>query len=143
MSIIQTQTTSFKAELYQGIHDLTTDVIKIALYTGNANLNEDTAVYTSTAEVAATGTYVAGGATMTGITVSTSGYTAYVGFNNVSWTGVITARCALIYNSSVKAGLSGRSIAVLDFGSDKTSVTTFLITMPANTSTTALIRSSN
>ena len=139
MSIVQTQTTSFKAELYQGIHDLTTDVIKIALYTGNANLNADTTVYTSTAEVAATGTYVAGGATMTGITVSTSGYTAYVGFDNVSWTGVITARCALIYNSTQ----GNKSVAVLDFGSDKTSVTTFLITMPANTPTTALIRSSN
>jgi len=139
MSIVQTQTTSFKAELYQGIHDLTTDVIKIALYTANANLNEDTTVYSATNEVAATGTYVAGGATMTGITVSTSDYTAYVGFDNVSWTGVITARCALIYNSTQ----GNKSIAVLDFGSDKTSVTTFLITMPANTSTTALIRSSN
>lgn len=139
MSIVQTQTTSFKAELYQGIHDLTTDVIKIALYTANANLNEDTTVYSSVNEVAATGTYVAGGATMTGITVSTSDYTAYVGFDNVSWTGVITARCALIYNSTQ----GNKSVAVLDFGSDKTSTTTFLITMPANTSTTALIRSSN
>jgi hypothetical protein len=139
VSIVQTQTTSFKAQLYQGIHDLTTDVIKIALYTANANLNEDTTVYSSTNEVAATGTYVAGGATMTGITVSTSDYTAYVGFDNVSWTGVITARCALIYNSTQ----GNKSVAVLDFGSDKTSVTTFLITMPANTSTTALIRSSN
>ena len=139
MSIVQTQTTSFKAQLYQGIHDLTTDVIKIALYTANANLNADTTVYSSTNEVAATGTYVAGGATMTGITVSTSNYTAYVGFDNVSWTGVITARCALIYNSTQ----GNKSVAVLDFGSDKTSVTTFLITMPANTSTTALIRSSN
>jgi hypothetical protein len=139
VSIVQTQTTSFKAQLYQGIHDLTTDVIKIALYTANADLNADTTVYSSTNEVAATGTYVAGGATMTGITVSTSNYTAYVGFDNVSWTGVITARCALIYNSTQ----GNKSVAVLDFGSDKTSVTTFLITMPANTSTTALIRSSN
>jgi len=139
MSIVQTQTTSFKAELYQGIHDLTTDVIKIALYTANASLNEGTTVYSATNEVVATGTYVAGGATMTGITVSTSGYTAYVGFDNVSWTGVITARCALIYNSTQ----GNKSVAVLDFGSDKTSTTTFLITMPANTSTTALIRSSN
>ena len=139
MSIVQTQTTSFKAELYQGIHDLTTDVIKIALYTANANLNADTTVYSSTNEVAATGTYVAGGATMTGITASTSDYTAYVGFDNVSWTGVITARCALIYNSTQ----GNKSVAVLDFGADKTSTTTFLITMPANTSTTALIRSSN
>lgn len=138
MSIVQTQTTSFKAQLYQGIHDLTTDVIKIALYTANANLNADTTVYSSTNEVSATG-YTAGGATMTGITVSTSGSTAYVGFNNVSWTAALTARCALIYNSSK----GNKSVAVLDFGSDKTSTTTFLITMPANTSTTALIRSSN
>jgi hypothetical protein len=139
MSIVQTQTTSFKAQLYQGIHDLTTDVIKIALYTGNANLNEDTTVYSATDEVAATGTYVAGGATMTGITVSTSDSTAYVGFANVSWTAALTARCALIYNSTQ----GNKSVAVLDFGSNKTSTTTFLITMPANTSTTALIRSSN
>jgi hypothetical protein len=138
MSIVQTQTTSFKAQLYQGIHDLTTDVIKIALYTANANLNADTTVYSSTNEVFATG-YTAGGATMTGITVSTSDYTAYVGFANVSWTSALTARCALIYNSSK----GNKSVAVLDFGSDKTSSTTFLITMPANTSTTALIRSSN
>ena len=139
MSIIQTQTTSFKAQLYQGIHDLTTDVIKIALYTANANLNEDTTVYSSTDEVANTGTYVAGGAQLTPITIGTSGYTAFVGFPNISWTGAITARCALIYN--VTQG--NKSIAVLDFGSDKTSAGTFTITMPANTATAALIRSSN
>jgi hypothetical protein len=139
MSIIQTQTTSFKAQLYQGIHDLTTDVIKIALYTANANLNEDTTVYSATNEVANTGTYSAGGAQLTPITVSTSGYTAFVGFPNISWTGIITARCALIYNSTQ----GNKSIAVLDFGSDKTSTTTFTITMPANTATAALIRSSN
>ena len=140
MSIIQTQTTSFKAQLYQGIHDLTTDVIKIALYTANANLNEDTTVYNSTNEVPNTGTYSAGGAQLTPITIGTSGYTAFVGFPNISWTGAITARCALIYNDTV-AGKP--SIAVLDFGSDKTSVGTFTITMPANTATAALIRSSN
>ena len=139
MSIIQTQTTSFKAELYQGIHDLTTDVIKIALYTANANLNEDTTVYSSTDEVANTGTYSAGGAQLTPITVSASGYTAYVGFPNISWTGSITARCALIYNLTQ----GNKAIAVLDFGSDKTSAVTFTITMPANTATAALIRSSN
>ena len=139
MAIVQTQTTSFKAQLYQGIHDLTTDVIKIALYTANANLNEDTTVYSSTNEVANTGTYSAGGAQLTPITVSSSGYTAFVGFPNISWTGTITARCALIYNSTQ----GNKSIAVLDFGSDKTSVGTFTITMPANTATAALIRSSN
>ena len=139
MSIVQTQTTSFKEQLYQGVHDLTTDSIYIALYTANASLNENTTVYSATNEVAATGTYVAGGAVLTPITVSSSGYTAYVGFPNISWTGAITARCALIYNATQ----GNKSIAVLDFGSDKTSTTTFLITMPANTSTTALIRSSN
>ena len=139
MSIVQTQTTSFKAELYQGIHDLTTDVIKIALYTADANLNEDTTVYSSNNEVAATGTYSLGGAQLTPITVNTSGYTAYVGFPNISWTGAITARCAVIYNSSQ----GNKSVAVLDFGSDKTSTSTFTITMPANTATAALIRSSN
>jgi hypothetical protein len=139
MSIIQTQTTSFKAQLYQGIHDLTTDVIKIALYTASADLNEDTTVYNSTNEGPNTGTYFAGGAQLTPITVSSSGYTAFVGFPNISWTGAITARCALIYNSTQ----GNKSIAVLDFGSDKTSTTTFTITMPANTATAALIRSSN
>ena len=139
MSIVQTQTTSFKAELYQGIHDLTTDVIKIALYTASANLNESTTVYSSNDEVAATGTYSLGGAQLTPITVSTSGYTAYVGLPNISWTGAITARCALIYNSSQ----GNKSVAVLDFGADKTSTSTFTITMPANTATAALIRSSN
>ena len=139
MAIVQTQTTSFKAQLYQGIHDLTTDVIKIALYTASANLNEDTTVYSATNEVANTGTYAAGGAQLTPITVSSSGYTAYVGLPNISWTGVITARCALIYNSTQ----GNKSIAVLDFGSDKTSAGTFTITMPANTATAALIRSSN
>jgi len=139
MSIIQTQTTSFKAQLYQGIHDLTTDVIKIALYTASADLNEDTTVYSATNEVPNTGTYSAGGAQLTPITVSSSGYTAFVGFPNISWTGTITARCALIYNSTQ----GNKSIAVLDFGSDKTSAVTFTITMPANTATAALIRSSN
>ena len=139
MSIIQTQTTSFKAQLYQGIHDLTTDVIKIALYTASADLNEDTTVYSSTNEVPNTGTYALGGAQLTPITIGTSEYTAFVGFPNISWTGAITARCALIYNFTQ----GNKSIAVLDFGSDKTSTTTFTITMPANTATAALIRSSN
>tara|TARA_R110000868_G_scaffold127456_2_gene335091 strand:+ start:229 stop:645 length:417 start_codon:yes stop_codon:yes gene_type:complete len=138
MSIIQTQTTSFKKELYQAIHDLSTDTIKIALYTGNADLNEATTVYSSTNEVSGTG-YTAGGQVMTGVAISSSGYVAYVNWANVSWTAALTARCALIYNASK----GNKSVAVLDFGSDKTSTTTFTITMPANTSTTALIRSSN
>lgn len=138
MSIVQTQTTSFKKELYTAIHDLSTDTIKIALYTGNADLNADTTVYSATNEVSGTG-YTAGGQTMTGVSINSSGYTAYVNWNDVSWTSALTARCALIYNASK----SNKSIAVLDFGADKTSTVTFTITMPANGSTTALIRSAN
>jgi len=137
-SIVQTQTTSFKKELYQAVHNLSTDTIKIALYTGNANLNADTTVYTTANEVVASG-YTAGGNTLTGVTINSADYTAYVNFANTAWTAAITARCALIYN--VTQG--NKSIAVIDFGSDKTSTTTFTITMPANTFTTALIRSSN
>lgn len=136
-TILQTQTTSFKRELYQGIHDLTTDVLKIALYTANADLNEATTAYSTANEVSGAG-YVAGGVTMTGVTVSASGFTAYVGFNNVVFNAAVTARCALIYNSSK----ANRAVAVLDFGSDKTAAN-FTITMPANTATSALIRSSN
>jgi len=138
MSIVQTQTTSFKKELYEAVHNLSTNTLKIALYTGNADLNEDTTVYTTSNEVVASG-YTAGGNTLTGVTISSSDYTAYVNFANTSWTAAITARCALIYNYTQ----GNKSIAVIDFGADKTSTATFTITMPANTSTTALIRSSN
>ena len=137
MSIVQTQTTSFKKELYQAIHNLSTDTLKIALYTANANLNQDTTVYSTDNEVTGTG-YTAGGVTLTGVTISSSDYTAYVDFADVVFNASVTARCALIYNVT----RSNKSIAVLDFGSDKTS-TNFTITMPANTATAALIRSSN
>jgi hypothetical protein len=136
--IVQTQTTSFKAELYQAVHNLLTDTIKIALYTSAADLNEDTTIYSSSNEVVASG-YTAGGNTLTGAALGTSGYTAYVNWANTSWTSSLTARCALIYNASK----GNKSVAVLDFGADKTSATTFLITMPSNTATSALIRSSN
>jgi hypothetical protein len=136
-TILQTQTTSFKKELYEGIHDLTTDVLKIALYTASADLNEGTTAYSTSNEVIGGG-YVAGGVEMTGVTVSSSGFTAYVNFANVVFGAAVTARCALIYNSSK----ADRAVAVLDFGSDKTSAD-FTITMPANGATSALIRSSN
>jgi hypothetical protein len=136
MSIVQTQTTSFKAELYQGVHNLLVDTIKIALFTANANLNADTLAYSTTNEVTGTG-YVAGGIQLTGVTVNSSGYTAYVNFNDANFAAAVTARCALIYNASK----ANRSVVVLDFGSDKTS-TSFKITMPANSATTALIRTS-
>ena len=137
MSILQTQTTSFKTELYTAVHNLSTDTLYIALYTAAADLNESTTVYSATNEVTGTG-YVAGGVALTGVTISSSGYTAYVDFADVVFGASVTARCALIYN--VTQG--NKSIAVLDFGSDKTS-TNFTITMPANTATAALIRSSN
>jgi hypothetical protein len=136
--ITQTQTTSFKAELYEGIHDLLTDTIKIALYTANADLGASTTVYTTDQEVTGTG-YTAGGVTVTNVTVASSGTTAYVSFDNPQWTGVsFTCRGALIYNSSK----ANRSVAVLNFGNDKIVTNgTFTVTMPANTATTALIRS--
>jgi len=136
MSISQTLCTSFKAELYEAVHNLVTNTIKIALYTDTATLDESTTVYTTSNEITGTG-YTAGGVVMTGITVSTSGQIAFVGFANASWSGALTARGALIYNASQ----GNKAIAVLDFGANKTSVTTFLVTMPANTLTTALIRS--
>jgi hypothetical protein len=136
--IVQTQTTSFKSEVYQAVHNLLTNTIKIALYTASANLDEDTTVYSTLNEVVASG-YTAGGEVMTGVTLNTSGYTVYVNFANVSWSTAVTARCALIYNASQ----GNKSIAVVDIGADKTSTSTFTITMPANTATSALIRSSN
>ena len=136
-SILQTQTTSFKTELYTAVHNLSTDTLYIALYTAAADLNESTTVYSATNEVTGTG-YVAGGVVLTGVTISSENYTAYVDFADVVFGASVTARCALIYN--VTQG--NKSIAVLDFGSDKTS-TNFTITMPANTASAALIRSSN
>jgi hypothetical protein len=136
-NILQTQTTSFKTQLYTGVHNLLTDTLYIALYTANADLNESTTVYTTSGEVTGTG-YVAGGVVLTGVTINSSGFTAYVDFADVVFNASVTARCALIYN--VTQG--NKSIAVLDFGSDKTS-TNFTITMPANTASAALIRSSN
>lgn len=137
--ITQTQTTSFKAELYEGIHNLLVDTIKIALYTAGAELGEDTETYTTEHEVTGTG-YGAGGVTLTGATVQSSGNTAYVSFNNATWPGAsFTCRGALIYNASK----ANRSVAVLNFGADRTVTnTTFTVTFPANTATSAIIRSS-
>lgn len=135
--IAQTQCTSFKAECYQGIHDLINDTIKVALYTSAADLGESTTAYSATNEITGTG-YVAGGQVMTGVTINSSGSVAYVNFSNVVWSPAqFTARGALIYNASK----ADRAIAVLDFGSDKSTSTTFTLSMPANTATSALIRS--
>jgi len=115
----------------------TADVYKLALYTNSATLNAETAVYTTDGEVVGSG-YTAGGPVITptkGIgDISTSGGTAFVNFSNVSLSAAFTARGALIYK------VGGAAICVLDFGSDKISVTNFQVTFPAATVTDALIR---
>jgi hypothetical protein len=136
MAFEQTLTTSFKQDILLGVHDLDTDTIKMALYYATADLGAATTVYTTASETVGTG-YVAGGNVMTGVTVLTSGTTAYVDFADTVWNPAsFTARGALIYNASK----SNKAIAVLDFGSDKTTTTTFTVQMPANTATSALIR---
>ena len=138
--IVQTQTTSFKAELYEGIHDLIDDTIKIALFNANADLTASTTAYSTNQEVTGTG-YTAGGNTLTGATVRSSGTTAYVSFDNTTWSSAsFTCRGALIYNSSK----ANRSVAVLNFGSDKIVANgTLTIEFPSNDVTSAIIRSSN
>ena len=135
--ILQTQTTSFKLELYTGVHNLSSNTLKVALYTASANLDESTTVYSATSEVSGGG-YTPGGVALSGVTISSDGYTAFVNFNDAVFNASVTARCALIYNVTQ----ANKSIVVLDFGSDKTS-TNFTIVMPANTASSALIRSSN
>ena len=128
---------TLRSGLINGSFDFATDVFYLALYTNSATLDQTTTAYTATDE-ASGGNYAAGGQIVTA-TISTdttpSGSTTYVNFSSPSWTGVITARGALIY----KAGANG-AVCVLDFGSNKTSTNTFPVTMPANTSTSALIR---
>lgn len=136
MAFDQTLTTSFKQEVLLGVHDLDTDTLKIALFLATADLGAATTVYTTAGETSGTG-YVSGGNTLTGVTVLTSGTTAYVDFADSTWNPAsFTARGALIYNASK----GNKSIAVLDFGSDKTATTSFTVQMPANTATSALIR---
>jgi hypothetical protein len=136
--ITQTVTTSFKYDCYTAQQDLSTDTLKMALYTAQANLNADTQAYTSDYEVSSLN-YTAGGIVLTGVTVTTSGTTVYLSFNNPTWNSVsFTCRGALIYNLTK----SNKSIAVLNFGSDKTvSNNNFTVVLPANTATSALIRS--
>ena len=127
-------TNTFKTGLLNGDFDFAVDTIKIALYTNAATLDASTTAYTTAGEVVASG-YTAGGETLT-VTQSISSGTAYVSFDTVSWTGAFTARGALIY----KSGGSNPTVCVLDFGSDKTSTTTFTVTFPTASATDALIR---
>lgn len=138
MAITQALCTSFKGEILGGTHDLDTDTIKIALYTSSASLDAATTAYSSTNEVANGNGYTTGGNTLTGAVISTSGTTAIVDFADSTWsTASFTARGALIYNSSK----SNRAIAVLDFGSDKTSTNgNFVVQFPAADASNAIIR---
>jgi len=117
--------------------NFSTDTFRLALYTNAATLNQLTTAYTSDGETSG-GNYVAGGQIVTATVntaLSSNGSTIYVNFSSPAWTGAITARGALIY----KAGANG-AVCVLDFGNNVVSTTTFTVTMPANTSTAALIR---
>lgn len=140
MAIIQGMCTSFKVGLLNGDFDFgtgTTQVFKIALYTSTATLGASTTAYTTSNEVVAAG-YSAGGETLTINAIPTSsGTTAYLDFADVSWTGSITARGALIY----KVGGGNPAVAVLDFGADKTSSSgTFTIQFPTGDATNAILR---
>ena len=143
MAITQAMCTSFKVDLLDGVHDFGTggDTFYIALYTASATLGAATTAYTTSGEITNTaGTaYVAGGEELTVSVVPTSsGTTAYLSFDNASWsTASFTARGALIYNFTK----SNKAVAVLDFGADKTASSgTFTINFPAATASDAIIR---
>ena len=133
MAFEQTMTTQAK---YSALGYLAEGVLKMALYTAEADLGSQTLVYTSANEVVGTG-YTAGGKVLTNVTVSKSGTTAYLDFDDVTWDpAAFTARGALIYNTS----LGDLAVAVLDFGADKTATTHFTVQVPANTADAALVR---
>jgi hypothetical protein len=136
MAIQQGGTNAFSTGLMNGVYNFTSGSFKIALYTGAASLGPDTAIYTSANEVVATG-YTAGGNALTVSVVPTSANdVAYISFTNVTWNAALTARGALIYQN----GGSNPTVCVLDFGSDKTSVTSFTVQFPTANSTNAIIR---
>ena len=135
MAITQTMTTSAKLALLKGDLDFDSVSLKLALYTSAADLGAATTAYTATGEASGTG-YDATGKAVTKGTPTQSGTTAYVDLTDVEWaSSSITARGALLY---VDGGIA---VAVLNFGSDKTSSnSTFTVTFPAASATTAIIR---
>jgi hypothetical protein len=140
MAITQAMCTSFKKALLDGEMDFSSDTVqtfKIALYTSSASLDATTTAYSATNEVVGTG-YTAGGNTLTVVAPTTSGTTAYLDFNDTTWsTATITARGALIYQS----GGSNPAVAVLDFGADKTSTAgDFTIQFPTADASNAIVR---
>ena len=136
-------TNSFKEDLLNGLHDFavsTGDVYKLALYDSSASIGADTTSYAVgiSGQVGNTGQYTAGGGALVNALVSLNGTTAFVDFDDLSFTGVtLTARGALIYNTSE----TNKSVCVLDFGGDKTATAgTFTIQFPAANDTQAIIR---
>jgi hypothetical protein len=134
--------TSFKTELMQAVHNFTAstgDTFKLALYDNSASFTAATTAYTATNEVANSGSYAAGGGTLTNITPTSSGTTAFTDFADLSFTSAtITAYGALIYNDTAAGD---PSVVVLDFGGAKTSTAgTFTIIFPAADATNAIIR---
>ena len=139
MAITQALASAFKSEVLQGIHNFAAaggDTFKLALYTSAANLDSTTTVYTTSGESSGPG-YTAGGQTLTNVGVSLSGTTAFLDFNDVTWTSAsISAAGALIYNSTD----SNKAVAILSFGGTYTSTNgNFTVTFPAATSSTAII----
>jgi hypothetical protein len=134
--------TSFKVELMQGVHNFTTgtgNTFKLALYDNSASFTAATTAYTASNEVTASGSYAAGGGSLTNVTPSSTGTTAFTDFADLSFTSAtITAFGALIYNDTAAGD---PSVCVLDFGGAKTSTSgTFTIIFPTNDSTNAIIR---
>jgi hypothetical protein len=134
--------TSFKVELMQAVHNFTAstgNTFKLALYDNNATFTAATTAYTATDEVANSGTYSAGGGTLTNVTPTSSGTTAFTDFADLSFTSAtITAYGALIYNDTP---VSNPAVCVLDFGGAKTSTNgTFTIIFPTADATNAIIR---
>ena len=133
--------TSFKVEILKGVHNFSTggNSFKLALYDNSASFTAATTAYTTTNEVAASGSYVAGGGALTNVTPTATGTTAVTDFADLSFTtATITARGALIYNDTATGD---PTVAVLDFGSDKSSTAgTFTIVFPSKTATGAIIR---
>ena len=134
--------TSFKKELMTGTHNFTTstgNTFKLALYDNNASFDASTTAYTSTNEVSASGSYSAGGGSLTNVTPTTSGTTALTDFADITFTNAtITARGALIYNDTASGD---PSVVVLDFGSDKSSTAgDFQIVFPTADASNAIIR---
>jgi hypothetical protein len=137
--------TSFKVEILEGVHDFRTaggDTFKLALYDNSASFTAATTAYTVTNEVANSGTYAAGGGTLTNVTPTSSGTTAFTDFADLSFTSAtITAFGALIYNSTPTHTYTNPTVCVLDFGGAKTSTNgTFTIIFPTADATDAIIR---